>query len=107
MARLWCVGYRNLGVALELMNTSSGWHAGRQADVVAVRIDCRRCWGLTYGSRTLQNDKPTPWGRGMFRGLFGTTQRDWGSHGDGRETPRARSGIGERWEARRQLLQGR
>src|SRR5262245_39142642 len=37
----------------------------------------RRCWGRTYPSRTLQNYKDSPWGRGMFARLFGTTQRDW------------------------------
>src|SRR5215470_8030347 len=37
----------------------------------------RRCWGRTDPSRTLQNYKDSPWGRGMFARLFGTTQRDW------------------------------
>ena len=40
-------------------------------------LACRRCWGRTFPSRTLQNYKDSPWGRGMFARLFGTTQRDW------------------------------
>jgi len=38
---------------------------------------CRRCWGLSYASKSLQNYKDSIWGRGPFAGLFGTTQRDW------------------------------
>lgn len=40
-------------------------------------LACRRCWGLTYESRTLRNYKDTLWGRGMFARMFGTTQREW------------------------------
>jgi hypothetical protein len=40
-------------------------------------LACRRCWGLTYTSRTLQNYKDSIWGRGRFAWLLGTTQRDW------------------------------
>jgi len=38
---------------------------------------CRRCWGLTYASRTLQNYKDSLWGRGALAAMFGTSQRDW------------------------------
>lgn len=40
-------------------------------------LACRRCWGLTYASRTLQNYKTSLWGRGAFAKMFGTTQREW------------------------------
>ena len=40
-------------------------------------LACRQCWGLTYSSRTLLNYKDSPWGRGVFASVFGTSQRDW------------------------------
>jgi hypothetical protein len=40
-------------------------------------LACRRCWGLTYASRTLNNYKDSVWGRGAIARMFGTTQRDW------------------------------
>jgi hypothetical protein len=40
-------------------------------------LACRRCWGLTYASRTLQNYKDSLWGSRQFAWMFGTTQRDW------------------------------
>jgi hypothetical protein len=48
-------------------------------------LACRRCWGLTYVSRQLQNYKDSFWGRGTIARMFGTTQRDWalGVLGDG------------------------
>ena len=40
-------------------------------------LGCRRCFGLSYASRTLQNYKDSIWGRGFFAKMFRTTQRDW------------------------------
>ena len=40
-------------------------------------LACRRCWGLTYTSRTLQNYKNSLVGRGQFARMFGTSHRDW------------------------------
>lgn len=39
------------------------------------KLACRRCWGLTYRSRTLRNYKPSLWGGRTFAAMFGTTQR--------------------------------
>jgi hypothetical protein len=39
-------------------------------------LACRRCWGLTYASRTLQNYKDSLWGRGAIARMFGTSQRE-------------------------------
>ena len=41
------------------------------------RPACRRCWGLTYASRTLHNYKDSLWGRGPIARMFSTTQREW------------------------------
>ena len=66
-------------------------------------LACRQCWGLTYGSRTLRNYKPSLWGRGRFAAMFGTTQRDMAV--DQAQTARherhARSA--ERWRERASL----
>ena len=43
----------------------------------ACDLRCRRCWGLTYASRTLRNYKDGLWGRGLLARLGGVTQRDW------------------------------
>ena len=64
-------------------------------------LACRRCWGLTYGSRTLQNYKDTPWGRGMFRAMFGTTQRDWALMTTGEKRQLRSEASRERWKQRR------
>ncbi len=40
-------------------------------------LACRRCWGLTYPSRTLRNYKDSLWGRGLLARMLGTTQREW------------------------------
>lgn len=40
-------------------------------------LRCRRCYGLSYASRTLQNYKDSLWGNRRFAAIFGTTQRDW------------------------------
>ncbi len=65
------------------------------------RLGCRRCWGLTYGSRTQQNYKNTLWGRGPIARMFGTSQRDWAyqTTDDRRRERRERSF--QRWAERR------
>jgi hypothetical protein len=67
-------------------------------------LACRRCWGLTYSSRTLQNYKDSPWGRGSFARMFGTSQRDWAfsTTYDNRKARLERSR--ERWAARRKYF---
>jgi hypothetical protein len=40
-------------------------------------LACRRCWGLTYQSRTQQNYKNSLWGRGAIARMLGTSQREW------------------------------
>jgi hypothetical protein len=64
-------------------------------------LACRRCWGLTYSSRTLLNYKDSPWGRGMFSSILGTTQRDWAfeTTAENRSTRSAKSQ--ERWAKRK------
>jgi hypothetical protein len=57
---------------------------------------CRRCWGLSYESRQLQNYKNSTWGRGALARMFGTTQRDW-----------AYQATADRREQRRQLARDR
>ena len=64
---------------------------------------CRRCWGLTYASRTLLNYKDSLWGRGTFAKLFGTTQRDWAYQTTAQARVARRSASRERWAARRKV----
>ena len=67
-------------------------------------VACRRCWGLTYASRTLQNYKESLWGRGALARMFGTTQRDWAFSAtyDNRKERRQKSR--NRWAQRRRYL---
>ena len=67
-------------------------------------LACRRCWGLTYASRTLYNYKDSLWGRGSIARMFGTSQREWAYQwtDDRRQERRARSR--ERWNARKAYL---
>jgi hypothetical protein len=67
-------------------------------------LACRRCWGLTYHSRTLQNYKDSLWGHGSIARMFATTQREWAiqTTSDCREERREQSR--ERWAKRRRLL---
>jgi hypothetical protein len=67
-------------------------------------LACRRCWGLTYNSRTLQNYKDSLWGRGMFARMFGTSQRDWAYQTTDDHCESRRNASLERWAARRQWL---
>src|SRR5687768_14370535 len=66
-------------------------------------LACRRCWGLTYTSRTLQNYKNTPWGRGVFARMFGTS-RDWASLATYEKRQELRERSKCRWEGRRGYL---
>ena len=89
-------------------------------------LECRRGWGHTYSSRTLQNYKDSPSGRGMFarllgqrspidnpfdpkcRGvfahLFGTTQRDWAFQRTYDDRIERQQQARERWSQRRRYL---
>jgi hypothetical protein len=68
-------------------------------------LACRRCWGLTYASRTLQNYKESLWGRGAIARMFGITQREWAyEHTDERAKERSERSR-ERWRSRSKLLQ--
>jgi hypothetical protein len=68
---------------------------------------CRRCWGLTYSSRKLQNYKDSIWGRGIFAKMFGTSQRDqaYQTTRDCRTQRRALSR--RRWTDRRAFLRSK
>ena len=64
-------------------------------------LACRRCFGLTYASRTLSNYKASLWGRGMFARMFGTSQRDWAYQATAdRRRERWEASL-ERWKERR------
>lgn len=67
-------------------------------------LACRRCWGLTYESRTLQNYKDSIWGRGAFAYMFGTTQRDWAQETTEERRQQRRQRSQERWNERREIL---
>lgn len=64
-------------------------------------VACRRCWGLSYASRGLLNYKNSIWGRGMFAGMFGTTQRDWAYSTTDEQRQRSLERSRERWAERR------
>jgi hypothetical protein len=64
-------------------------------------LACRRCWGLTYASRTLQNYKDSLWGRGDFARVFGTSQRDWAYQMTDDSRRERRRKAYDRWEVRR------
>lgn len=68
------------------------------------RLACRRCWGLTYGSRTLNNYKASLWGRGAIARMFGTSQRDWAFEATDRRRAERRLSSRERWNIRRTYL---
>lgn len=67
-------------------------------------LECRRCWGLTYASRTLQNYKDSVWGRGVFARVFGVTQRDWALERTDENRFERRERSRERWATRREFL---
>ena len=64
-------------------------------------LACRRCWGLSYTSRTLQNYKDTLWGRGSIARMFGTSQRDWAFQWTDDRRQERRAASLKRWKARR------
>ena len=67
-------------------------------------LGCRRCWGLTYQSKTHQNYKDSLWGRGPIARMFGTTQRDWAFEATDERRQERRRRSEERWRERRRLL---
>ena len=64
-------------------------------------LACRRCWGLTYTSRTRQNYKTSLVGRGQFARMFGTSQRDWAFLTTYEKRRERRAASRERWVKRR------
>ena len=64
-------------------------------------LACRRCWGLTYNSRTLQNYKNSLWGRGAIARMFGTTQREWAFWATHEKRQEQRRKSRNRWSQRR------
>ena len=66
-------------------------------------LACRRCWGLTYESRTLQNYEDSLWGRGRFARMFGTSQRDWAFLATDEKRRAALKRSRERWASRNQV----
>ena len=67
-------------------------------------LACRRCWGLTYASCTLQNYKNSLWGRGRFAKMFGTSQRDWAFLATYDKRTERLETSRERWRKRRRYL---
>lgn len=67
-------------------------------------LACRRCWGLTYASRTLQNYKNSLWGGRRFAWMFGTTQRDWALSTTEENRTKRRAASREHWARRRPYL---
>ena len=65
---------------------------------------CRRCWGLTYASRTLQNYKNSLWGGRRFAWMFRTTQREWAVEATAERREEHRRGSADRWAARRKCF---
>jgi hypothetical protein len=66
-------------------------------------LACRKCWGLTYASRTLQNYKDSPFGRGRFARLFPTTQRAWSFMTTSKKRKLCLEASQARWEERKTL----
>jgi hypothetical protein len=66
------------------------------------QLACRKCWGLSYASRTLSNYKDSLWGRGWIARMFGTTQRDWAYERTGDRRQARRKASIERWAIRRE-----
>jgi hypothetical protein len=67
-------------------------------------LACRRCWGLTYTSRTLQNYKSSLYGRGQYAKMLRTTQRDWAFLTTLQRQNERRERSRQRWGSRRQYL---
>lgn len=67
-------------------------------------LACRRCWGLTYQSRTHRNYKNCLWGGRMFAALFGTTQREMALDQAATVRQERRAQSLKRWSERRSYL---
>jgi hypothetical protein len=67
-------------------------------------LACRRCWGLTYASRTLQNYKNSLWGGRAFAWMFGTTQREWAQSTTAEKRAERRLVSRNRWIERQSFL---
>lgn len=67
-------------------------------------LACRRCWGLTYASRTLQNYKDSLYGRGAFARMFRTSQRDWALLATHEKSKERREASLQRWAKRKRYL---
>lgn len=70
-------------------------------------LACRKCYGLSYNSRTLNNYKNSLWGRGAFARMFMTTQRDWAYTTTDEARQSRREASFERWDKRRPALAAR
>ncbi len=64
-------------------------------------LACRRCWGLTYSSRTLQNYKDSLFGRGAFARMLAVSQRDWALLATHEKRKLRRNRSRENWAKRR------
>ena len=64
-------------------------------------LACRRCWGLTYVSKTLYNSKNSLWRLGPFARIIATTQREWALGATEERRGQGREGSREHWEERR------
>lgn len=64
-------------------------------------LACRRCWGLTYVSRTLYNYKESLWGRGSIARMFGTTQREWALQWTAERRKESQEASRRRWAERK------
>jgi hypothetical protein len=65
-------------------------------------LACRRCYGLSYNSRALNNYKDSLWGRGEFARAFGTTQRQWAYERTDEGRSERQKASRERWATRRE-----
>lgn len=69
-----------------------------------LELGCRRCWGLSYPSRTLHNYKDSLWGRGQLARILGTTQREWANMNTNDRRVERRDAAAARWRKRRRYL---
>ena len=79
----------------------SRWRTRLYVPTKDASLMCRSCWGLTYTSRTLQNYKNSPVGRGQFARMFGTSQRDWALLATYEKRRERLEASRERWAERR------
>lgn len=67
-------------------------------------LACRRCYGLSYASKTLQNYKDSIWGRSRLAKMFQTTQRDWAYESTDERRKNRKNASSERRRKRRRYL---